>query len=177
MSSRVYKADIRQFIESVKLKAISSVNKQYDVRINTLKEERSRSFMATKGHAVKTLGDILDDLNQVSQNNGLEWGTYSAYKSAIHHIECAMRNLNNASVLSLNNNDIEQALRDECTQRIEEVRAEYNKLSAFCDTYTAKETYNMLKDLGFDVSSLERTKNTPAVQADKSKLFICGDNK
>lgn len=177
MSFRVYKADIRHFIEAVRVKAIHSVSKQYDDKINALKEERSRSFMVIRDHAVKILGDMINGLDQASQDSGLEWGAHGAYKSAINYMEHAMRNLNSISMLSLNNDETEQALRSECEQRIEEVRAEYNKLSAFCDVHTAKETYNMLKDLGFDVSSLERTKNMPTVQADKSKLFVCGDNK
>ena len=41
-----------------------------------------------------------------------------------------------------------------------------------------KRCIEYLKELGFDVSSLEKLEHTEvAVQLDKQYLFVCGDNK
>ena len=43
---------------------------------------------------------------------------------------------------------------------------------------SVKRCMEYLKELGFDVSSLEKLEHTEvAVQLDKRYLFVCGDNK
>ena len=42
----------------------------------------------------------------------------------------------------------------------------------------AKDIASYLEETGFDISSLKESKNTQLVaKVDKSKLFVCGDNK
>lgn len=178
MKFRVYKADVRRFIEAVKHKAVASVIDERQKLINESKEARTAHFRSYKNGTVETLLDVVRALENLPQEESIEFIRYSQFRDGIYKLRSAIVCFNSSSFGDIKENEAEQVIMEKYEQRITEVKREYNKLIAFVDTHTAKESYMMLKELGFDVSSLECTPNAlPTTQVDKSKLFVCGDNK
>lgn len=176
---KVYKKDIYEFLEKVEAKAVKSVQKKYGDKIRQSKVERTQGY----------LKQIRDFINTVEAIHGKAEDLYKEYSDLYsranwsnlyymkYYLESVMSNGNSISAMDVQDNAYEKELKLELNEQLDSVKKEYAKLTHYAKNNSAKETYNLLKELGFDVSSLERTDKALIETADKSKLFVCGENK
>lgn len=175
---KVYKKDVYNFLDLVESKAITSVKKRFAEQIAESKKQRYQVIAESKGRLITQLESILDELHVVEESGaGNQLKNYGYFSYGIRDLADAIRNFNNSNYKDIYDNEYERQLMSERDQLIQEVTKEYASLKAYCKENKAKDSYNMLKDLGFDVSSIPTSDHQIVVKADKSKLFVCGDNK
>lgn len=176
------KRDLLDFIDKVEIKAIRSVEKRWD---KVIKEKKDQLLSKYK------------DSIQMYQN------TFSNLSANIRNILCDMKDDNEvgyvggyygieSTLSNLEGNKLFLRIAEKCTfigevqklydlrnKEIEEVKANYLKVKAVSQNMReTKKIAEYLKELGFDISSVEDEQVTALVaDIDKSKLFVCGENK
>lgn len=175
---KVYKKDIYNFLEKVEAKAVASVHKDYQKRIDESKRERSKEFMVKKNQITAHLESALAKLEELAIiHHDIHFVSYSDYVSGQRNLMNAIRSLNKSSHTDIVPNPDEKQLIVERDQLLADVQKEYAKLNAYCKENKAIDSYNMLIELGFDVSSIPTSDRQIIAKADKSKLFVCGERK
>lgn len=173
------KIDLLEFIERVKSKAITSVEAKWDSQIVDKKataiakyDEKIDMYQSAFNNFTTNLINVLTDMKEDKE---------IAY-SGSSNISNGLSNLKNIKSSIVSNCDFQgevQKLKDLKTKEIEEVKANYQTVYIVCKAMSSSNRIaEYLEELGFDVSSI-RDKNMTALvaQVDKSKLFVCGDNK
>lgn len=176
MSMKVYKKDIYSFLERVEAKAIASVRKKYQEHINDSKRLRSKDFTNRKNQITLKLELALVELEELWDNNTeLQFINYSDFITGNRELTTAIRYLNKSGCDDIKPNLYEQQLIKEREQLLSDVMKEYARLNAYCKENKAIDSYNMLVELGFDVSSIPTSDHQVVAKVDKSKLFVCGE--
>lgn len=172
------KKELLDFITKVKNKALNSVDAKYSKLIQeketelltqykTRIDEVQKEYNKANSKLTVLMGDLKEDTNI-----GLSYA-YSLLEV-----------LNNSS-------KIEEKLKQYSTfhgcdllikqrdKELNDVRDNYNKVWHNASLMgSAKEIATFLKELGFDISSVEEKEITALVSTiDKTKLFVCGENK
>lgn len=182
------KRDLMDFIDLVEAKAVRSVTTRHDKIINAVKEDL---FVKGKYNSrIQKIQDQVNSLQQEAQNLKLDMSddnelNYPRHKSydlpyylsnfvgKIHIKEQLLKDCEFSGgkiPLLIRAKDIE----------IREVKANYDKVKYVCKNKTAaKDIAEYLEGIGFDISSVRKGDDCVAlsVEIDKSKLFVCGDNK
>ena len=173
------KKDLLDFIERVEIKAVSSVDKRYGELIRAEKEKAINkytdklnviqdTFNRASSNLKNLLADMKEDLEVAYQ------GDYSI-NSSLRTVE----DLKPYITCSCDYKGQVQKLRDEQQKECKAVKDNYHKVYVVAQNMrSAKDIAKYLKELGFDISSVEPDDVTALVaDIDKSKLFVCGDNK
>ena len=179
------KKDLMSFIDHVERKAVSSVKEKFYKLI----EIEKKTIMESTGYAAriakvqKKINDLHTeataltiDMNEDKTVNYQE--SYSlAYrlnefsgKNRFYDRVCLNAGYDGGSV---------ELIKNEREKEILAVRENYNKVRVVSDSYTsANKIAEYLKALGFDLSTIENKESAAlTVKIDKSKLFVCGENK
>lgn len=173
------KPDLLEFIERVKHKAVKSVEEKYDTEIKAAKDKAiskytekiaiyQDSFNRFSTNLTNLLTDMKEDV-EVAYNNSYDLTTGLNY----------LENIKESIASSCSFKGKVQKIKDAKTKEIEEVKKNYDTVYAVCKSMgSANRIAEYLEELGFDISSVKDKNMTALVaQVDKSKLFVCGDNK
>lgn len=172
------KKDLLDFIERVEYKAIKSVedrgNKEIEAKKNeilSLYKEKIAQYQDTFNRFSTNLTTLLTDMRE----------DYEVGYRGSYDIQKALRDLCN----------IEAKIKESCVfkgsvaklyqardKELDEVRKNYKKVYMVSKTMTAKKIAEYLEGLGFDLSTLKEDEmKYLSTDIDKSKLFVCGENK
>lgn len=179
MGFKVYKNDIRNFLDHMQIETSHAIEKKYEEQINMLKMDRSHFYRTQCRQILEDLESLTHKLENAPVPEGIEFVPYSAYGSALSNLRSVIRQLHNAGINNIKNNGAEDMLALERKDALKKIQVEYAKLHGYCAKNSARNTYNMLKSLGFDVSALEQSTEALVVQVDKDVLFpdkTTGDN-
>lgn len=173
------KTDLLEFIERVKSKAIKSVEEKYNEEIKRAKNKAiskytekiamyQDSFNRFSTNLTNLLTDMKEDV-EVSYNNSYDLTTGLDY----------LKNIKESIASNCSFKGEVQKIKNTKSKEIEDVRKNYDTVYAVCKSMSsANRIAEYLEELGFDISSVKDKNMTALVaQVDKSKLFVCGDNK
>lgn len=173
------KKDLLEFIGRVEHKAIRSVENSFNKKIEDKKQEllsiyKDRidqlqfSFNLFSTNLTLLLTDMKEDKEVAYSGN---W-----------RITDSIKHLSNLETLISNSCSYRgevQKLINEANKEIESVKDNYHKVYVVSKSMSsAKNIEEYLEGLGFDLSSLKEDEMIALVaDIDKSKLFVCGENK
>lgn len=173
------KNDLVGFVIKVKSKAMNSVQNRHDKLIQIKKDELllpyaerieqlQHSFNMFSTKTTTLLTEIKEDV-EIGYN-----GSYD--------ISHGLNYLSKLKEKILYNSDFKGEVRKMYSlkdKEVEEVRENYNKVLDTCKSMnSAKRIAEYLEELGFDISTLKEDTNKSLVaDIDRSKLFVCGENK
>lgn len=176
---KVYKKDVNNFLLKVEEKAIKSVQKKYDDMILQSKTERVDDYLKEMREFGRKLEALVTEAQELygKHQHLYDKPAWSNLCYVVSYLQNALSNCNGINASSVMANAHEQQLFIEKKEQLNEVQKEYAKLKHYAKNNSAKESYNLLKEIGFNVSSLEQKEESLITMADKSKLFVCGENK
>lgn len=173
------KKDLLEFIERVEARAVKSVNERFNKEISEKEkevlskyEDKIDLYQDTFNRFSANLSNVMADMKE--DKEVAFHGNYS--------ISTGRRYLSNIKEEIINDCDFQgkvQKIRNARDKEIAEVKANYHKVYTVAKSMSsAKKIAEYLKELGFDISSIENEEVTDLVaDIDKSKLFVCGENK
>lgn len=180
------KVDVYNFINKVERKAVCSVSKKYD---DIIKKEEEKSIAKYKKDLDK-LDDALSELKNSYSNIMKKIGkdkNYNvtnqrhSYSNDMFDLMLVVEKRQSEDVFKSYN--VKSAgklleLKNKKNKEESDVRNEYYKVMCECHKLkTAKNCITYLNKLGFDTSSIEVKEEVKTDDINKSKLFVCGDNK
>lgn len=173
------KKDLLEFIERVEAKAVKSVNERFNKEISAKEIEVLSKYE-------DSINLLQDTFNRFSTNLSNVMADMKEDKEVAFHgnykINSGMNYLSNIKERIIASCDFEgkvQKIKNARDEEIIEVKANYHKVYTVAKSMSsAKKIADYLKELGFDISSIEDDAVTSLVaDIDKSKLFVCGENK
>lgn len=173
------KKDLLEFIERVEAKAVKSVKEKFNKKIS----EKEVEVLSKYEDSINLLQDTF---NRFSANLSNVMADMKEDKEVAFHgnyrINDGINYLSNIKERIIKDCDFEgkvQKIRNARDKEIAEVKANYHKVYTVAKSMSsAKKIADYLKELGFDISSIEDDAVTSLVaDIDKSKLFVCGENK
>lgn len=177
---KVYKKDVYDFLEKVEAKAIKSVEQKYKNMIKDSKEKRSVNYMKDIRGIITKIEKLYNESEKLFEEHKILYADNANYSNLYYmkyYLTNCLHTAQSINFYDIKEDEMEQQSMLEMKQEINEVKKEYAKLKHYAKNNSAKESYNLLKEIGFDVSSLEQQETSLITKADKSKLFVCGDNK
>lgn len=175
-----------EFIDKVERKAINSVKESYSKKI----DEEKKKILSDTGY-LKRLKKIQKDFNSIfdefsnlalemNENKAIHYGTgyYGSFENETK--EFTSKGLIDSTLTKCIFDGGSVALiENDRDKEIEAVKDNYNKVRIVCERKAnGAQAAEYLKGLGFDISSLEKDESKAlTVKIDKSKLFVCGENK
>ncbi|MEW9991956.1 hypothetical protein [Clostridium butyricum] len=172
------KKELLSFIERVEHKAITSVEKKWNKKIEEKKDEvlskykdKLDMYQGIFNNFSKNLTDLLTDMKEDQEV------AYNCY----YRIHDSLSYLSKMEKLIRDNCSFNGAvikLRQEKDKEVEEVRFNYRKVYIVSQGMSsAKKIAEYLECLGFDLSTLKEDEmKYLSTDIDKSKLFVCGEN-
>jgi len=173
------KKDLLEFIERVEYKAVSSVEERWNKKIEEARKNAiskyskkidmyQSSFNNFSTNLTNLLTDMKEDLETAYSGN--------------HRINDGLRYLSNIKTRIIDDcsfNGEVMKLRQEEEKEIEAVRFNYKKVYIVSKGMSStKKIVEYLEALGFDLSTLKEDEmKYLSTDIDKSKLFVCGENK
>lgn len=173
------KKDLLEFIERVQVKAVKSVKDKFNKKIS----EKEVEVLAKYEDSINLLQDTF---NRFSANLNNVMADMREDKEVAFHgnysINTGINYLSNIKEEIISGCDFEgkvRKIKNARDKEISEVKANYHKVYTVAKSMSsAKKIAEYLKELGFDISSIENEEVTSLVaDIDKSKLFVCGENK
>jgi hypothetical protein len=183
----IKKRKLMEFIDAVEKKAVGSVEKRYQKVID---EEQSR-ILNDGGYTnkIEELQDIINSLlskhrelisdmhdNKIVHYTGI--GCWDTLDYEIRGFDGKGYIKKVLDKCMFDGGSVEK-IRNKRDKEIQAVKDNYNKVRIICDRKAnGSQIAEYLKGLGFDISSLEKDESKAlTVEIDKSKLFVCGENK
>ena len=176
------KADLLNFIYRVEDKAIHSVANRWDEKIAKAKERALEPYMdriRAYQSDINLLAEKLNSLGSLLQEDIEVAYIPGAYNGVSKKINPLVGDKLVQAIIENSNYKGEVAkLRNAKAKEICEVKAEYKNLYNYCKAIRSAGAINRyLIELGFDTSAVAKQDTELVVKIDKSKLFVCGDNK
>ena len=184
----IKKKELLIFLNKVEHKAVTSVQDRFN---KTIEEEKAK-LLEQKGFQarVETVQNKLNELfienqslmQEMEDDKSIDYqGMHHCYHSFNANISMFTGKEYTLSVIEkcvFDGGSI-QKLRDKRDKEISEVKEQYTKVRTVCEDMTSSnKILEYLKALGFDLSTLEQAENNKLIpDIDKSKLFVCGENK
>ena len=182
------KKELMRFIDLVEAKAVKSVTERHNKIINDTKEE----LFAEGGYSerINKIQKQVNSLQMETQNLILElienekinypkYGNYDLLQRLNEHTGKTTIKTTTISNSKFSGGNIPLLIKAKEIE-VKEVRENYAKVRYVAQEKTsAKDIAEYLEAIGFDVSSVRKGDDCVAlsVEIDKSKLFVCGDNK
>lgn len=181
----VKKRELMEFIDKVEHKAVESVQDRYEKLIDAEKIK----ILTDQGYMDRII-KIQREVNKLfteSQNLVLDMKEdvtvrYEEYYNVAYRLNQFTGKkeiLNDVLREGKFDGGSVEKIRTERDKEIKDVKANYHKVRVVCqDMANGAKVAEYLKGLGFDISSLEKEESTALMcEIDKSKLFVCGENK
>lgn len=182
------KKDLMNFIDLVEAKAVRSVAARHDKIISDAKEK-----IFVDGGYNRRIENIQRQINSITEevknlNLDMHDNTEICYPVCIYDDllgrlnEFVGKSTIKEKMVCRGNYDRGQIplLKKAKSQEVGEVKTQYSKVRYVSQQKTsAKEIAEYLEDIGFDISSVRKGDDCVAlsVEIDKSKLFVCGENR
>lgn len=182
------KRDLMEFIDVVEHKAINSVTKRHNEIIAAAKEELFEKNgyndrikkIQNKVNSLHT--EINDLVNNLVENNEINYPNYDSY-DLLHRLG-SFTGKNEMKEQTVRKSEYKGGqiplLINAKAIEIKGVKENYAKVRYVSQSKTcAKDVAEYLEAVGFDISSVRAGDDCVAlaVELDKSKLFVCGENK
>ena len=172
------KKDLLNFIERVEKKALISVRSKWNEEIKNKEnevmgkyKEKISMYQGAFNRFSTNLTELLTDMRE-----DIETG-YTGSRYVSNGLDY-LTTLNSSIKKCCQFNGEVAKLRDLRNREIEEVELNYKKVWAVSKTMTPNKIEEYLTGLGFDLSSLKEDEmKYLSTDIDKSKLFVCGENK
>lgn len=178
------KKEVTNWVYRVRDKAFRSLQDAYE---KAVKEEEDRIFKESGlPEIIQEMDKLLlevnrknNEMSKILKNSGYMSYTEAAYYGLTYYLN----KIDNIEHVVRNHIDFESRKLTQLKNRYEDdkrnVEANYAAVLAELKLKSnVKRCMEYLKELGFDVSSLEKLEHTEvAVQLDRRYLFVCGDNK
>ncbi|NMF04533.1 hypothetical protein ACUH7Y_09425 [Clostridium beijerinckii] len=173
------KKDLLGFIERVESKAVKSVETKWDKKIEEAKEKamskynnKIEMYQSAFNNFSTNLTNLLTDMKE-----DLETGYTHSYD-----FQNGLRNLANIKKEIKYRCEFKgkvMKLEQDKNKEIEEVKFNYKKVEIVAKGMSSsKKIAEYLEGLGFDLSTLKEDEmKYLSTDIDKSKLFVCGENK
>lgn len=182
------KKDLMNFIDLVEKKAVKSVTERHDKIINDEKERlfAESGYNGSIGKIQKQVNSLQAEVQNLvlKMSGNIEVG-YPKYLSwdLLHRLN-NFTGKNQVQTQMISESDfkggkIPLLIKAKETE-IKEVRDNYSKVRYVSQSkINTKDIAEYLEGIGFDISSVRKGDDCVAlsVEIDKSKLFVCGDNK
>lgn len=182
---KVKKVDVLNFLDKVEHKAIESIKREYQEKINAVKQSNISEYgIDKKAEDIQKLlnytSDILDEIIEITNNSeGKMYYNVENYNNPYRSIKNLLgRDFYNNIINFITHQNIEGLkLQQKADENL--VYSEYQKVKAICKEFpNGTKAYQYLKELGFDVSSIPTNQNNALVTVvNKDLLFVCGENK
>lgn len=172
---KLYKRDIQNFIEEKRAETLQALAKNYTDVINASKLVRAHECIDGVKKYIDPLHKLEESLRELELANKEYLTKYNDILTSISSINNAISFLNQFGLSDIVLNSEEKELERDYKNKRNDIQCEYNKLLAFSKNNTAKTTYELLKNLGYDVSTIVPTTPTYVVstnQFDVSNLII-----
>lgn len=172
------KADLLDFIERVKHKAIKSVEAKWNEEIQKKKseiiakyDEKINMYQSSFNNFSSNITNLLTDMKEDLE---VGYSGSSDIKNGLYYLA----NIREQIVSNCSFKGEVQKLKDLKAKEVKEVEDNYQTVYTVCNGMnSANRIAEYLEELGFDISSIKDKNMTALVaQVDKSKLFVCGDN-
>jgi len=182
------KKELMDFINLVEHKAVRSVTERHDKIINKAKEElfvkggyneRIARIQKQVNSLHTELQELVLNLNDNIEINYKKYNNYDLLHGINDHIGKLTIKVYTVSHSNFDGGQIPLLVKAKDLE-IEGVKENYQKVRWVSNSKTsAKEIAEYLEVVGFDISSVKKGDDCVAlsVELDKSKLFVCGDNK
>lgn len=182
------KKDLMVFIDMVETKAVKSVTERHDKIINDAKEKlfEDGGYNRRIENIQKQVNSLQEETKNLvidmSENTEVNYPKYQTY-DLLHRLNDFIGvnnikgNMYRESKFEGGKIPLQIAVK---RQEIEEVKTQYQKVRYVSHRKTsAKDIAEYLEAIGFDISSVRKGDDCVAlsVELDKSKLFVCGENK
>lgn len=182
----VYKKDALEFVIRLQTKAIIAITAKH----NELIEQRKAELFTESGFEDK-LALLQSQFNrimeeQIKLGNEMKNSLFGYQNSLYGGPERETRDFGGTGLVGWMKEHCElsdaklTALKKRKDKEITEVKAEYRNLHGLCSKQdNGEKVGKILTDLGFDISAICKGEEEKALSLniDKSKLFVCGDNK
>lgn len=175
-----------EFIDKVEAKAIKSVKENYSKKIDEEKGKllNETGYLKRLKKLQKEFNSIFDEFNnlalEMNENKAIHYGT-GYYSSFENGTKCFTSKglIDSTLTKCMFDGGSVTLIENERDKEIEEVKDNYYKVKIVCERKAnGAQAAEYLKGLGFDISSLEKDESKAlTVKIDKSKLFVCGENK
>lgn len=175
------KKDMLEFILKVESKALRSVNEKWEKLINEKKEETMSKYNEEMNSLQQRINKITEDVKEfeekVKDDESMKYsiGRYNKFENIISsngYLDLKKKVYLNSQFLSSTEN-----LKKMKQEEYNEVNLNYNKVYTICSKMkNGKQINDYLLELGFDTSSYLE-KEEKKIEVDKTKLFVCKDNK
>lgn len=176
------KTQIKNFLQNQKQLTLSKLSKEEQDELDKISLMFKAKYEKEFNQIEQNLFSSLDILTKIScEMKDENIGTYNEQYSG-----SPSTNIRNAITrFDLDNigfyfylNECEK-VQDQYEKKTRESRDEYDKILAITKEMNAKESYDLLQNLGFDLSSLEVKKECTAVSTyiDATKLYIPKEDK
>lgn|GEM_PF-1539401 len=180
------KKALLEFLTKVENKAIHSVKEKFGAIIdedkaNVLNETGYHERLKKIQHRFNSVYEEYEKLvleMQENKDTSYTLGTYNSFESEVSKFtgkEIEEKVANRCTF----DGGIVQTIRNNMEKELEAVRANYLKVRAVCEGLpNGTKVAEYLTETGFDLSSLEKLEVKMLIPTiDKSKLFVCGENK
>jgi arginyl-tRNA synthetase len=179
------KKDLILFIDKVEQKAIKSVKERYEKLIEEekIKILKEKDYAARINKVQRKVNDLFSEAQDLvldmKEDITVRYEYYYDIAKQLSSFTGKDRILENVKYNGKFDGGSVQLIRNECERELEAVKDNYKKVRVVVDSFTsANKIAEYLKELGFDLSSLEKQECTALVcEIDKTKLFVCGENK
>lgn len=173
------KADLLEFIERVKDKAIASVKSRWDEEIQKKKDEAISQYDEKINMYQSAFNNFSTNLTNILTDMKEDMEVSYTGSSDINYGLSYLGNIKKKIVSNCSFKGEVQKLKDLKDKEVKEVEDNYQTVYTVCNGMgSANRIAEYLEELGFDISSLKEKNMTALIaQVDKSKLFVCGDNK
>lgn len=175
-----------EFIDKVEHKAIQSVTDKYNKKIAEEKQKilNDGGYLKRLKKAQQNFNKLFDEFSNLAlemrDNKKVNYslGNYDTFEYEMNRF--TSKGLIEKVVYRCNfNGGSVELIRNDRDKEIAAVKENYNKVRLVVERKSnGAQAAEYLKGLGFDISSLEKNESKAlSVKIDKSKLFVCGENK
>jgi hypothetical protein len=179
------KKDLMLFIEKVEVKAVKSVEEKYRKLIEDekLKVLENNGYTKRINVIQKKVNDLFTEAQtlmlDVNEDVSVRYEGYYNIAQTLSSYTGKTTIFESIKKCGKYDGGSVELIKDELYREVQLVKENYKKVKVVANSYlNAAKIAEYLKGLGFDLTSLEKQESTALVcEIDKSKLFVCGENK
>ena len=175
---KIYKKDLRRFIESNEEKVISSIIEKHNKSIKDSRIKMALNYDNELKDMKKVLTEAQEKISKI----------IARQKSCVNAIRCnesieeALDYFEEFINYDIKDVELEERENKEANKEVIATKLEYIKIKNYIKNNSAENSYYYLKEIGFDITSIPTyvgNKSEFSVlkeKVDTSKLFILGNN-
>lgn len=179
------KKDLLLFLDKVEHKAIKSVEEHFDklidvAKINVLAEKKYTERIEKLQKKVNNLFAEAQELTlDIGEDIDIKFSYYYTVPYDLQHWNGKSNIYDSILKHSRFSAKSVETLKQAKNKEVDAVKANYLKVRVVCERLAnGAKVAEYLEGIGFDISSIKDIENKALIpQIDKTKLFVCGENK